>query len=80
MSEYAPFVKPIAFLAKNKKIHRIPKKFVNRTLRESPVRDRFAKDQNFVGFHGEVGTPGSIPNPEVKHLIADDTAFLSVGT
>ena len=35
---------------------------------------------NLVGFHGEAGTPGSIPNPEVKRLIADDTAYLCVGT
>ncbi len=36
--------------------------------------------QKFVGFHGEAGTPGSIPNPEVKRLIADDTAYFYVGT
>ena len=37
-------------------------------------------DENLVGFHGEAGTPGSIPNPEVKPFIADDTAYLCVGT
>ena len=34
----------------------------------------------FVGSHGEVGTPSSIPNLAVKHLIADDTAYSCVGT
>ena len=33
----------------------------------------------FVGIHREMGTPGSIPNPEVKHLIANDTAYSCVG-
>ena len=34
----------------------------------------------FVGVHREGGTPGSIPNPEVKPFIADDTAYSCVGT
>ena len=37
-------------------------------------------EKRFVGSHGEGGTPGSIPNPEVKPFIADDTAYLCVGT
>ena len=38
-----------------------------------------SKEQIFAGAHREEGTPGPIPNPVVKLLIADDTAYLYVG-
>ena len=50
---------------------------------QRPIKGRHAAPSRtgleFVGVHREGGTPGSIPNPEVKPFIADDTAYLMCG-